>query len=122
FWMDADDRLDSENRVKLKALFARLPAGNAAFVMTCLCVGPGTGAGAAATAVDHVRLFRLHPAHRWTYRVHEQILPALRATGAAVDWSGVSVRHVGYVDPAVRRRKLGRDLRLLELDAAGRAD
>ena len=38
--------------------------------------------GAAGTAVDHVRLFRLHTAHRWTYRVHEQILPALRDVGA----------------------------------------
>ena len=118
FWMDADDRLDEENRVKLKALLANLPRGNAAFVMKCLCVGAGVGTGAAATAVDHVRLFRLHPAHRWTYRVHEQILPALRATEAAVDWSDVCVRHVGYVDPAVRRKKLDRDLRLLKLDAA----
>jgi glycosyltransferase involved in cell wall biosynthesis/tetratricopeptide (TPR) repeat protein/predicted O-methyltransferase YrrM len=114
FWMDADDRLDQANRVKLKALFGALPAGNAAYVMKCLCVGEGTG----GTVVDHVRLFRLHPAHRWTYRVHEQILPALRATGAEVSWSEVCVRHVGYVDPPVRRRKLDRDLRLLLLDEA----
>jgi tetratricopeptide (TPR) repeat protein len=73
-----------------------------------------------STAVDHVRLFRRPPAHRWTYRVHEQILPALRATGADVRWSDVSVRHVGYADPAVRRRKLDRDLRLLKLDETER--
>ena len=61
-------------------------------------------AGRGATAVDHVRLFRLHPAHRWTYRVHEQILPALAPpvpTSAGRRCRG----HVGYVDPAVRRRK-----------------
>jgi hypothetical protein len=28
--------------------------------------------------VDHVRLFRNHPKIRWRYRVHEQILPAIR--------------------------------------------
>jgi tetratricopeptide (TPR) repeat protein len=33
-----------------------------------------------------------------------------------VHWSDVCVRHVGYVDPAVRRRKLDRDLRLLKRD------
>lgn len=122
FWMDADDRLDPDNRTKLKSLFESLPAGNAAFVMKCLCVGEGSGAGGAGTAVDHVRLFRRHTAHRWTYRVHEQILPALRATGADVRWSDVCVRHVGYVDPAVRRKKLDRDLRLLRLDEAEKPD
>jgi tetratricopeptide (TPR) repeat protein len=118
FWMDAADRLDDDNRRKLKALFEALPTGNAAFVMKCLCVGAGSTPGAAATAVDHVRLFRLHPAHRWTYRVHEQILPALRATGAEVNWSDVCVSHVGYAKPEVRRCKLDRDLRLLKLDEA----
>jgi glycosyltransferase involved in cell wall biosynthesis/predicted Zn-dependent protease/predicted O-methyltransferase YrrM len=122
FWMDADDRLDEDNRRKLKALFESLPSSNAAFVIKCLCVGDGTTASAAGTAVDHVRLFRLHPAHRWTYRVHEQILPSLRATGADVQWSEVYVWHVGYIDPSVRRRKLDRDLRLLKLDEDERPD
>jgi GT2 family glycosyltransferase/glycosyltransferase involved in cell wall biosynthesis/tetratricopeptide (TPR) repeat protein len=118
FWMDADDRLDADNRHKLKALFEALPSGNAAFVMKCLCVGGGSTPSAAGTMVDHVRLFRLHPAHRWTYRIHEQILPAVRATGAEVSWADVCIRHVGYVNPAVRRRKLDRDLRLLKRDEA----
>jgi tetratricopeptide (TPR) repeat protein len=34
----------------------------------------------------------------------------------------VCVRHVGYADPAVRRRKLDRDLRLLERDAGENPD
>ena len=117
-WMDADDRLDEENRGRLRALIAGLAGGNEAYVMKCLCVPDGPGAG--GTVVDHVRLFRLHPAHRWTYRVHEQILPSLRATGAEVRWSEVCVRHVGYVDASVRRRKLDRDLRLLKLDERDR--
>lgn len=70
--------------------------------------------------VDHVRLFRLRPDVRWAYRVHEQVLPALRRIGADVRWVDAAVDHGGYTDPAVRRRKLDRDLRLLrrELDAA----
>src|SRR5262249_10198061 len=114
FWMDADDRLDGENRSKLAGLFAALPAGNVAYAMTCLCVADAPRG--TATAVDHVRPFRPEPRHRWKYRVHEQILPALRATAAEVRWSGVTVHHVGYVDAALRRKKLGRDLRLLKLE------
>jgi hypothetical protein len=30
--------------------------------------------------VDHLRLFRIHPEVRWTFRVHEQILPAVLQT------------------------------------------
>jgi glycosyltransferase involved in cell wall biosynthesis/tetratricopeptide (TPR) repeat protein len=120
FWMDADDRLDGENRRRVAELFEGLTGGNDAFAMKCFCVP--TRPGDAGTVVDHVRLFRNRPDHRWTYRVHEQILPALRATGAAVRWSGVTVRHVGYVDPALRRSKLARDLRLLRLSEAETPD
>ncbi len=120
FWMDADDRLDPDNARKLKALFAPLTHENAAYVMKCLCVADGLGG--TATAVDHVRLFRHDPRHRWKYRVHEQILPALRATGTTVRWSDVAIQHVGYVDPALRKRKLGRDLRLLELEKTEQPD
>jgi glycosyltransferase involved in cell wall biosynthesis/predicted O-methyltransferase YrrM len=114
FWLDADDRVDPDNVRKLTTLFAGLTWENAGYVMTCLCVP--SEPGGTTTAVDHVRLFRHDLRHRWTYRVHEQIIPSLRATGATVRWSEVSVQHVGYVDAALRRRKLARDLRLLELE------
>lgn len=114
FWMDADDRLDEANAAKLAKLFASLTHENAAYVMKCVCVADAPGG--TATAVDHVRLFRTDPRHRWKYRVHEQILPALRQTGSDVRWSDVAIHHVGYVDPSLRKRKLGRDLRLLELE------
>lgn len=113
-WMDADDRLDDDNRQKLRALLANLPSDNAAFVMKCLCLPDPVQK--TATVVDHVRLFRNHPEVRWQYRIHEQILPALRKQGVRVCWSDVVVHHVGYQDPALRRRKLGRDIRLLELE------
>src|SRR5205814_4141990 len=120
FWMDADDRLDEENRQKLRALFAGLKAENVAYVMKCLCLpDPVTGA---ATVVDHVRLFRNDPEMRWRYRVHEQILPAARRLGADVRWSNVVIHHAGYQDAALRRRKLDRDLRLLNLENAEHPD
>src|SRR5262249_28307354 len=96
FWLDADDRLDGANGRKLRALFAGLADENAAYVMKCLCL-PDPASGA-ATVVDHVRLFRNHPAIRWQYRVHEQILPAVRQLGGEVRWADVVIHHLGYQD------------------------
>ena len=103
--------LDDANRTRLRALFAGLTDENAAYVIKCLCV-PDSQVND-GTMVDHVRLFRNRPDLRWDYRVHEQILPAVRATGGEVRWTDVVVKHVGYTDPALRRRKLERDLRLI---------
>jgi glycosyltransferase involved in cell wall biosynthesis/Flp pilus assembly protein TadD len=120
FWMDADDRLDEDNRVRLHALFAGLAVDNVAFVMQCLCLpDPATGV---ATAVDHVRLFRNLPELRWSYRVHEQILPAVRRCRGEVRRTDVVIQHTGYQDPAMRARKLERDLHLLQLENAERPD
>ena len=113
-WLDADDRVDEANRGRLRMLLETLPNENVGFVMKCLCLpDPKTGRGA---AVDHVRLFRRHPALRWRYRVHEQILPGLRALGGTVRWSDVVVLHTGYQDAALRQTKLQRDFRLLCLE------
>jgi tetratricopeptide (TPR) repeat protein len=115
FWLDADDRIDAPDRDRLRALFTGLKDENAAYVVKCVCDGePGAG----PTVVDHVRLFRNRPDVRWEHRVHEQILPSLRRTGTEVRWAEAAVRHVGYSDRALRRKKLERDLRLLELERA----
>jgi len=57
---------------------------------------------------------------RWTYAVHEQILPALRRVNIPVRWTEVTVRHTGYTDRALRERKLQRDWRILEAELAER--
>src|SRR5207247_2085066 len=78
--------------------------------------------GESGTAVDHVRLFPNRSDLRWRYRVHEQILPALRQSGGDVRMADIVIQHVGYVDQAVRNRKLERDLRLLQLENADSPD
>ncbi len=114
FWLDADDRLDSDNSARLAALLQALPDGNVGFVMKCLCLPDPVSRR--STTVDHVRLFRRHPALRWRYRVHEQILPSLKELGGTVRWSDVVIHHTGYQEPGLRQRKLERDFRLLCLD------
>ena len=117
FWLDADDRLDESNRTKLKALLSSLKDDQAAYTLKCRCLPDASGS---TTTVDHVRLFRNRPDVRWEFRVHEQILLAVRQSGAELRWADVIIDHAGYVDPALRHRKLERDLRLLQLEEAER--
>ena len=85
----------------------------AAYVVRCACDPSPDGTGG-ETVVDHIRLFPLRDDVRWTYRVHEQILPALRKANVPVRWTDLKVRHTGYVDPALRARKLQRDHEILK--------
>ena len=79
----------------------------------------GTGGD---TVVDHIRLFPLRDDVRWTYRVHEQILPALRRANVPVRWTDLTVRHTGYVDKELRARKLERDIAILQRELEERPD
>jgi tetratricopeptide (TPR) repeat protein len=118
FWLDADEWLDEDNRRKLRDLFAALGDGRLAYVMRQFSdAGDGTGS---AMAVDQVRLFRLDPAVRWEYRVHEQILLPLRRAGHDVRWTDVVIGHAGYRDAGRADDKLERNLRLLRLQDAER--
>jgi len=106
--MDADESIDSSNREKLRLLFNTLPRHgdeetdyhspddhspltNVACVMNCWSVSDDTPNS--GTVVQHVRVFRNRPDVRWKYRVHEQILPALRATGAEVVFTDIVIQH-----------------------------
>ncbi len=101
---------------KLLAILQGLRAGDeAAYVVRCACDPSPDGTGG-ETVVDHVRLFPLRADVRWTYRVHEQILPALRQANVPVRWTDLTVRHTGYVDKSPRARKLERDIKILRCE------
>ncbi len=119
-WLDADDRLDEENRERLRRLFAALGDERDAYAIQVRSVLDANRT--AFRMLDQVRIFRNLPEIRWDYRIHEQILPAVNRVGGSVRWSDVIVDHVGYQDPTLRHRKLERNLRLLELDHAERPD
>ena len=111
FWLDADDRIDASNRARLGKLFASLRDETIAYHMGCLSSDPG-----GSTLTDHVRLFRNDPEIRWKHRIHEQILPAIRASGGVSKSTDVVIHHTGYQDPVTHRAKLQRNLKLLELE------
>ena len=93
--------------------------GPAAYVVQCSC-DPGPNGDGGQTVVDHIRLFPVREDVRWSYAVHEQILPALRRANVPVRWTDITVRHTGYTDPALRERKLQRDRKILEAELAER--
>ena len=115
-WLDGDETLDEQNRRKLRSLL--LP-GLKDSEIACYVMrqrSPARAFGIAAVVADQVRLFRRLPEVRWSYRVHEQILPSLRRLGAGLRQSDIVIQHSGHEDPGLRLRKLERDLRLLLLE------
>jgi glycosyltransferase involved in cell wall biosynthesis len=119
-WLDADDRLDEENRQHLTTVLDSLGDELDAYAMKVRSVLDA--AGTSFRLLDQVRLFPNRPEIRWDYRIHEQILPAVNRVGGGVRWANVVIDHVGYADAGARRGKLERNLRLLELDYADRPD
>jgi tetratricopeptide (TPR) repeat protein len=117
FWLDADDRVDEENRRRLRTLFAGLKDENVVYMMTCRCPSKS-----GTTVVEHARLFRNHPAIRWQHRIHEQIVPSVQRLGGSVRATDVVIQHAGYEDELLHQRKLERNLRLLQLAHADSRD
>lgn len=124
FWMDSDDTIDEENGRKLRELAYRgAPAELLGYVMQVHCPGPENGQARDFTTVDHVKLFRNHPAIRFEHRIHEQILGSIRRLGGQVAWTDLFVVHSGSeYSRESKQRKYERDLRHLHLDLAERPD
>lgn len=114
FWLDADDRVEEGERAKLRALLRSLDGRPVGYLLPCLC--PAEAPADGPSVVDHLRLFRNLPGLEWRYRVHEQVLLSFRRLGGQVRRAEVAIRHTGYLSPALRARKLRRDMRLLAMD------
>ena len=120
FWLDADERLDPANREKLRNLFAVLSWENAAYLMQQLSATEDPHGS--RVAVDQVRLFRRDPALRWEYRVHEQIMLAIRRAGHDMRRTDIVITHGGYEALGAAERKLQRNVELLLRQDAERPD
>jgi glycosyltransferase involved in cell wall biosynthesis len=113
-WLDADESFDEENRERLKRLFGMLTSDRRVYMMKQWSL-PELDNGS-ALVVDHARLFPNLPGVGWRFRIHEQILPALREAGLKIAITDIALRHVGYQQRSVRQHKLERNLRLLHLE------
>lgn len=113
FWMDCDDWLDEPARQQLRHLFDTLSDENIVYQMIHSSPAADDG-GHPATAARQDRLFRRTPEIYWEGRVHEQIAPSAIRSGASLRRTNIAIRHSGYGDAETRRRKVERNLRLLE--------
>ncbi len=117
FRLDADDHLDQAGREALRSLLANLPNYPDGFAVRYTHDFEET-----PVTLDEVRLFPIRKDIRWQYRVHEQISPGIVAAGGSLRRTNVCLHHHGYRDPVVVRRKLERNLHLLELDMVDRPE
>ena len=99
FWMDSDDTIPPECGRELRGLVERDVAPRRAGVTSCRSTARAAARTASpttdVTVVDHVKLFRNRPDLRFDGRIHEQILPAIRAAGGEVAWTDLYVVHSG---------------------------
>ena len=122
--MDTDDSIDPENGRKLRQLVDGLDDFSPmAYVVQVHCPGTAEHGDPDVTVVDHVKLFRNRPDLRFEFRMHEQILPAIRRADGEVAWTDLFIVHSGS-DRSVegQAKKLKRDFQLLALDLAERPD
>ncbi len=116
FWLDADDRVDRENKSKLAAIFNQLNGTPAVYYMDTLCRTEGTNE--MERVVTHSRLFPRHPEIIWRRRIHEHLAPWPQSLDLRFIHSGVQIEHLGYCDRALVQRKQQRNLRLLKMEFA----
>lgn len=113
FWLDARDRLESNERAGLSALLAGLASTDAAYIFRRVADVDPHNLDFAEVAIPQVRLVPLRSDVRWSYPVRERIEPALRAVGIALRPSHLTIRQVAPIDPRHRCRAIERDVRIL---------
>jgi glycosyltransferase involved in cell wall biosynthesis len=115
FWVDCDDTLPEECGKKLHELVMLAEERTEGFLMQVHIPPPAGEYG--FTIVDHVKIFRNKPHHRFERRIHEQILEAITRQGGQIERSNLYVVHSGYdYSPEGQQKKRERDLTILELE------
>ena len=121
FWMDSDDTIPEECGRKLRSLVNGEHADDTlGYVLQVHCPGRDQDE---VTVVDHVKLFRNRPDLSFEFRIHEQVLPSIRRAEGEVEFTDIYVVHSGSdPSPEGRRKKIDRDLRILEAELHERPD
>ena len=108
-WMDADDRLPADqiaNFLKLKTA-----PMDRAFGFQVINTQAGMPLGG---RFMQLRMFPNHPAMRFRYRIHEQLLHSVAKLGLHVFYTETTLFHTGYEDPELKKAKALRNLLLLQ--------
>jgi glycosyltransferase involved in cell wall biosynthesis len=113
-WIDADDRMAPDDCLRIQKIKSEF-ALDTAFGFRIRNTGGGQG-----TIFNQIRMFPNRAEIRFSYRIHEQVLPSIQKTGLRVAYTDVMVSHTGYESPEATIKKQERNLILLrqEVDEA----
>ena len=112
-WIDADDRLDSETAQNINRIKKSSPCNR----VFCFKVVSVTATGAAAPFMQ-MRMFPRHPEIKFQNRVHESVGLKVKQLGLPVEYTELTIQHLGYATAEAIRQKLFRNLNLIRQDLA----
>lgn len=109
-WLDADDRMDFDNIEKLRYLKRMLPKKrNQAFYFIIHAKEPE-----GEKEFLQLRIFPNMKGAFFQGKIHEQIYQSLAHLGIKFVKTDVSVHHIGYENPDIKRKKAERNLKIIE--------
>ena len=109
-WVDADDRIDFNDRQALACLKPRLRhQKDRAYLLKII-----NSAKDAPEAVHYqARIVPNSKGVRFEGKVHEQIIPALKRSAIKIESTDIAIRHTGYHDRETLPEKARRNLEIL---------
>ncbi len=117
FSMDADDAVDSANHERLRRLFSSLGECKVAYAIRVRSSAP-MGLPNRDTSVLQIRLFPNDNNICWEGRVHESVAHSIVVLGFPIQTTDIEILHRGYANHDVLRRKMERNLTLLQRENA----
>lgn len=118
-WLDADDRITSENAALIRAAMDK--PGNLTALRACHFAFKIKNTGS-NHAFPQSRLFPNLPSVKWggawgtTGRIHETYYESLEKLGLLEVFTSIEIEHTGYADEKVNKAKQERNIRLLNLE------
>ncbi len=115
-YLDADERLNPENSGNIRPLLENTPDNIGAYIVTLESDHRQMDGGTELHRGGYPRIFRNlgYPDIKFTGRVHEQITPSIFALGKNIDFSDITITHLGYNQPReVMEQKIKRNYRML---------
>ena len=116
--IDSDEYLLPGDVEKIREIIGERQRAEATPIAYELLQASPVGLSPGRILVSIVRLFPRHPAVRYEWPVHEQVVDSLTRQGIRILPSKIEIQHTGYADPIVNRAKQSRNLEILKKQLA----
>ncbi len=116
-WVDADDRIDSENQRLIESLKSDFD-GRKAFYFILQNRMDTSG----PSSCRQLRCFPIAEGIRFQRPIHEQAFESVMKAGLKIVFTEILIAHLGYMDEEVRLAKARRNLAIMERQRAEGSD